>query len=459
MLADASTNWKSRQFRACAEIITAKTEARVWIPDDTHSYGDILDDRGLRRKMEDLTAFWDTQNEAVDSQTLQRLAIVTVPIDKNRDPLRATRPIRIQSDTLSYVMQILGVNERASKNFWNSILPTAHCHKQYDDGPDRPTSMTILFRCPRLSNTVIGIIRVHFQTRNCIAFLASTLSRDTDDIIASCQEHVILLRKHPLYLLSFIFDYRFLRWTDWYADIWKSLVEVETATAMTHPRWRIEVVDPERQEFLASSDGLISQLHAVHVEFCHSSTVTSFALKFGTLCSTALAEVEDGRAHLGYKRLSAKDYDALNECFVATLVRCDSMRDRLNELNQRLNSQINVTFNLIAQRDSKINFSIAKLQVHDSRTVKAIGVLTLVFLPATFLATLWSTNLIDLDGDGNWHVFLAVVLVLTFVVLACWLAYGRIARQQDEKHWPSQAGIDSLPLIPNLPTRKGLGFA
>ncbi|KFA73415.1 hypothetical protein S40288_04207 [Stachybotrys chartarum IBT 40288] len=278
--------------------------------------------------------------------------------------------------------------------------------------------------------------------------MTAALAEDLKDMISSCEKNAGLLQQHPLYLLSFILEYRFLRWTDRYADLWRTLVEIETATNMTCPPWHLPVVDTERQEYPAKSDQLLSQLHAIRLEFGHDNIVILFAIKFAAFCTKALADVEDGRVLLECEPLSSRDRSAIDQCFAAMQNRCESMKNRLTELGERLNGQINVTFNLIAQRDSKINFAIAKLQTHDSRTIKAIAILTLLFLPGTFLATLWSTNLITVNGDDNWEMFLAVVAALTFVVMVCWWVYGCMSRRYAEVKWLDEVGIDSLPLLP-----------
>lgn len=43
------------------------------------------------------------------------------------------------------------------------------------------------------------------------------------------------------------------------------------------------------------------------------------------------------------------------------------------------------SFSLIAHRENKIASEVARLVAIDSRTMKTIGVLTLVFLPATLV--------------------------------------------------------------------------
>jgi hypothetical protein len=373
------------RYRPCAECLTSETEARIWDSQEPQAYSETLNDQELREKLQDLQSLWQVSSED-EGHHKPRTVLLTVPVDETKHTTIGIRAIRIQDSSLYSVMRFAGVDERACKNFWNSIMPTVYSYSHYDDGEDVPTSMTILFRCPRMSNAVIGVIKIQFRTRNCFAFIATVNPEDAQYVVSECMAHVALVRKHPLYLLTFILDHRFLRWTEWFAVIWTSLSEIESTTNMTHPLWRVSVDDPERLRYLSDPDRLLAELHATHLEFCHSQTVMSFALKFTAFCTQAVADIEDGRGRLGYNILSPRDRRGLEEQFAAILDRCRAMKERLDELARRLEGQINLSFNLIAQRDSKINFAIAKLMANDSRTVKAIGVLTLVFLPATFLA-------------------------------------------------------------------------
>ncbi|KAL4724640.1 hypothetical protein ACLX1H_008082 [Fusarium chlamydosporum] len=256
----------------------------------------------------------------------------------------------------------------------------------YHDEDDIPTSMTIFFRCPKNTNCVSGMVRVQFSTRNCFAFLSCCYEEDVCDILKRCLYNIELLRIHPLYLLSIIYDHRFQRWTDWFAQLWKQVVELESITNMTHPFWKMSQIDAQRLRALSTNDALLTQLHATHLELCHSHTVISFATRFGKVCSDAVAEMEKRRQDLGYSPLSRRHASGIEDAFKTTLIRCDSIADRLAELSNRLTGQINVSYNLIAQKDSKVNLAIAKLQAQDSQTVKGIALLTLLFLPSTFLA-------------------------------------------------------------------------
>ncbi|PKX96181.1 uncharacterized protein P174DRAFT_405429 [Aspergillus novofumigatus IBT 16806] len=81
---------------------------------------------------------------------------------------------------------------------------------------------------------------------------------------------------------------------------------------------------------------------------------------------------------------------------------------------ERLKTETMAAFNRITQRDSSV--------------MKSISILTMVFLPATFISTLFSTPFFQ-DGDDQWKVsedfwiYWAVSMPLTFVIFVIWALF------------------------------------
>ena len=101
---------------------------------------------------------------------------------------------------------------------------------------------------------------------------------------------------------------------------------------------------------------------------------------------------------------------------------------RLHSLEKRMSNVIQLSFNLVTQADS----SVLKT---DSRAMKFIAFLTLVFLPATGVASVFSTPFFDVDWESpgsndrslrtakSFWLFWAVVLPLTLVGLLLCFAW------------------------------------
>ncbi|KAK1751037.1 hypothetical protein QBC47DRAFT_83446 [Echria macrotheca] len=112
-------------------------------------------------------------------------------------------------------------------------------------------------------------------------------------------------------------------------------------------------------------------------------------------------------------------------------------------VQQRVQVQIAALFHLIAQQDNAIAFetasatrSIAKDSLQDSSSMKMLALVAMFFLPASFVAALFSAPLFDWDGVGakggsigvatkpQFALFWAVAVpltVATFLMYAAWI--------------------------------------
>ena len=93
--------------------------------------------------------------------------------------------------------------------------------------------------------------------------------------------------------------------------------------------------------------------------------------------------------------------------------------------------QLQILFNVIAQKDALENFhlatqsnSIAKITKEDSHSMKTIATLTMIFLPVTAVATIFSMGVFDWDNhakaSASFGIFWAVAVPLTVIVLSVW---------------------------------------
>lgn len=87
----------------------------------------------------------------------------------------------------------------------------------------------------------------------------------------------------------------------------------------------------------------------------------------------------------------------------------------------------------MAQKDSKVNISLAETSAtiaqeskKDSSSMKAIAVLTMCFLPGTFLAAIFAMPLFNWNDDGKpvvkdgFRYYWAIAIPLTVLVLGMW---------------------------------------
>ncbi|OAG42370.1 hypothetical protein AYO21_03538 [Fonsecaea monophora] len=123
---------------------------------------------------------------------------------------------------------------------------------------------------------------------------------------------------------------------------------------------------------------------------------------------------------------------------------------RATSLNERLSNEINLGFNLVVQRDTRETVMISRMTVDissaarkDSASMKTIAVVTLAFLPATFVCTIFSMsfftlNVNDTTGEKHWlisdrfWIYWVITMPLTVLTLICWW-YGQRKEDRREK--------------------------
>lgn len=162
----------------------------------------------------------------------------------------------------------------------------------------------------------------------------------------------------------------------------------------------------------------------------------------------------------------------------------ESTRDWAGFLDRRTQSCVQTIYSLVAQRDNLVNAKLAESSVRiaeaaradnlamktiaeDSRIaaieslrkshiMSSIGVVTMLFLPATFIATLFSTSFFDFHSkDGpvvsRWiWLYVVVTVLMTVTVQLLWFLNARndsrIGKDLGElKGVINQSGADSKP--------------
>ncbi|KAM7205229.1 hypothetical protein V8F33_001060 [Rhypophila sp. PSN 637] len=102
---------------------------------------------------------------------------------------------------------------------------------------------------------------------------------------------------------------------------------------------------------------------------------------------------------------------------------CEYLKDRAERL-------ANVLFALLTHCDADASILLATATKRDSSSMKTIAVMTMVFLPATFFAALFSMPTLQWDQSqvmqGKFWVYWAFTIPVTVAVFAVWVfVYGR----------------------------------
>lgn len=121
-----------------------------------------------------------------------------------------------------------------------------------------------------------------------------------------------------------------------------------------------------------------------------------------------------------------------------------SLKSRSQALGDRLHNEINLAFNTVAQHDSGITVRIGKAAQNDSAAVKTIALLTLIFLPGTFIATVFgmgffnfsqadNTQLLQWSVSKDIWVYWAITIPVTGVTVLGWLLWQQIHGTRDNR--------------------------
>ncbi|RSM19561.1 hypothetical protein CDV31_001721 [Fusarium ambrosium] len=114
---------------------------------------------------------------------------------------------------------------------------------------------------------------------------------------------------------------------------------------------------------------------------------------------------------------------------------------------QIASSQLQIVYNLVAQRDNKNNYEMARISLEISRTAKddsfamfTLAVMSILFLPGAFIATLFSMDLFDWsakDGErvinSRFWTYWAIALPLTLIVLIGWLSWLKMHQKNEDR--------------------------
>lgn len=202
--------------------------------------------------------------------------------------------------------------------------------------------IAMLARYPRNSRCITLAIRVDLVDHSAIAFICGRVPADVTAIRQRCIADAALLTLHPLHILSIIHDHCFNDWVDWFQDLWKELAEIETATGMTRPSWRLNTIDPVRLQELSQSQNLQILLHATYTEICHYEAAMTAAVKYCEWYFAIFKKMAAARPDARQLSVPRRHQEELEARINFTLVRCSAILDRVVEMRYRLSGQINV---------------------------------------------------------------------------------------------------------------------
>ncbi|KGO36417.1 Amino acid/polyamine transporter I [Penicillium expansum] len=119
----------------------------------------------------------------------------------------------------------------------------------------------------------------------------------------------------------------------------------------------------------------------------------------------------------------------------------ENLRSRSISNEKRLQNEIQLAFNTVAQHDASVTLEIGRATQLDSATMKTIAFVTLTFLPPTFICAIFSMSFFNFGGDNGWTmsskfwiywVFAIPTTAFTTLVWTYWPNIRRILFSKNE---------------------------
>ncbi|KAK4214941.1 hypothetical protein QBC37DRAFT_481888 [Rhypophila decipiens] len=124
------------------------------------------------------------------------------------------------------------------------------------------------------------------------------------------------------------------------------------------------------------------------------------------------------------QELQEEEEESVQQALCLYSQQIDSCNIRLHNLRERGKNQSTVVSSLMTRADTQASISLAKSAKKDSSSMKVIAVMTMTFLPATFLAALFAVPSLKWDAEtvmqDNFWVFWAFALPATALTFGLW---------------------------------------
>jgi hypothetical protein len=264
-------------------------------------------------------------------------------------------------------------------------------------------------------------------------------------------EPSVSLWKHPLLLPTIIFQEHLTRCEDFISGGLSGRVRgierdlgvtqsgrlVGTETAL--PEVIRELVGDDERRLMITS--LVNTTLTDTVSFLG---VLKWDRRLGAFIQRLHKELGRYYADAGIGRGAVKELEAAVEHFCGD---AESTIEYVDGMRTRLERQMEVLYNFMAQAGNDLNSRIAATSGLDSAAMKTLAFITAVFLPPSYIAALFSMTMFNWqasDGDGNggsvvsstFWIYWVVSAPLTVGILLGWRFWWKKQRVHYAKEYP-----------------------
>jgi hypothetical protein len=285
-----------------------------------------------------------------------------------------------------------------------------------------------------LRNLIHGLYEGLRQSEPCLC---------TDKSTCECKGET---RLHPLALHSAILFYPLSTRSTELDNLVKWLLWIET---QLHQGSLFEITDSDRfskyvQLLHKMSRNLITLEHNNQRDTSNIDHLLQDHIRLGRL----------SKRYNGGININNRVHERVRDDLLSLRDFCEDRHRRILNLRQRTNNFITLLYNLITGHDSTVNLriatqsaSIAREARKDSMSMKIIAAVTLIYLPATFVCSLFGTNLVSFDTSPNsnqsefvvsrwWWLYLAFAIPLTVLTMFgfwLWRRFREVPKEREKR--------------------------
>ncbi|KAI0381338.1 hypothetical protein F5Y04DRAFT_80172 [Hypomontagnella monticulosa] len=205
--------------------------------------------------------------------------------------------------------------------------------------------------------------------------------------------------RHPLQLLLKLFENHVMTTSDKFDDLYRNIQEVDFK--LLHQL--SEATNPKNRDKGSRYSELGLSLHTARMKLVDLMRRRQFESEMGKVLLRDLENtrlIEEANLYMGLSQ----------------------MREHgLANLPRRIDSLTTVLYSLIAQHDAAVQYHLAHESIRHSMSMKTLSVITILFLPGAFVASIFSTNMFVFDPNGQeiW-IYFTTVVPLTAVCMVVW---------------------------------------
>ncbi|KAF2096114.1 hypothetical protein NA57DRAFT_78886 [Rhizodiscina lignyota] len=189
---------------------------------------------------------------------------------------------------------------------------------------------------------------------------------------------------------------------------------------------------------------------------------TSRSPELNRRCSEYMLAVHNMLPKLGsFDQLGGPVHSQLAEVLEFNIHQAEAVRSHVEGMKARMALQLNVLYSVVAQEDNRLSARLAASSGKDSTSMKILAFITALFLPGTFVATLFSMGMFawrfdngtSANGTENsstvsnqFWIYWATALPLTAVTLIGWALWWQVEMRVFRKAFAE--ALDEAETVP-----------